>query len=239
MNNSNNFQFSSINTTDNLLVEKKLNWLYELEEHKAICEEDWHQIISLAFDSDAEVRLQVSEILALFPSKESENLLLGMLNDTSFLVRASVCDSLHFSNSPIVLHALVNSTNDKHYLVRGYAALSIGDIQYSAKANSQQIIEYLKNMERTEKNEWVKIAVYRSLFLLNEVSYGTKLLNMVNSRFYKNRCFVINLLSEFIDLSYEIPEMENILRQRLKSEKYVSVKESIKKILIKIENKWK
>lgn len=129
---------------NNYTTEEKLDFIFSLEENQSLCIDDWNQIKSFSEDNDSEVRYRVAELLALFPSDESEKLLVSMLNDHNYMVRASACDSLSFSNSSVTIELLTRLAKDSRYLVRGYAVLSIGDIQKNISAYSPEIIESLK-----------------------------------------------------------------------------------------------
>jgi len=64
------------------------------------------------------------------------------------------------------LQALKQSAQDNRYLVRGYAILSVGDVQRNIKVNNKPTIDFLKDIEKKEKSRWVKTAVYRSMLLI-------------------------------------------------------------------------
>lgn len=110
-------------------INEKIDYIYSLEECSKLNEKDIQKLKILAADSEEEIRLAVSEVLALFTDETSEKILLSMLNDTSYLVQASTCDSLYFSSSLSTLTVLKGLSKHNRVLVRGYAALSIGDIQ--------------------------------------------------------------------------------------------------------------
>lgn len=219
--------------SDKLTSEQKLDFIYELEDKTALNADEWNMISNLINDSSSEIRLAVSELLALFPSSHSEKLLLSVLNDSDYLIRASVCDSLSFSKSQETLEKLMIIAKDKRYLVRGYAILSIGDIQLSLKADSNSTIEYLKELEQKEKSQWVKTAIYRSLFILGDFSYGEKLVDMINNRYYKNRIFALNLIEQLFENNQysNLPDIATVIKKRLETEKAYSVKTELSKIL--------
>ncbi len=222
---------------EDLTIEEKMNLIYKLEKVKNLTDDEWDKIVKLLCDDSPEVRLGVSELLAMFPSADSERLLLSILDDSDYLVRASVCDSLSFSQSQETLYKLMDFAKDKKYLVRGYAILSIGDIQFKLQSNSNSTIEYLKVLEQKETSQWVKIAIYRSLFILGDFSYGKKLLDMLNNRYYKNRSFVLSLLEQLFenDQYSNLLDVKTILQKRLETEKTYSVKLKICKLLNIVE----
>lgn len=207
-------------------TDDKLDFIEELEQLELMSKEDWEDISILLQDKDSEVRLRASELLALFPTRESERLLLSIRKDPDYLVRASACDSLYFSKSLETLNFLIDSAKDKRYLVRGYAILSIGDVQYHIDSDKSTTVSFLENLYHKEPSEWVRIAISRSLFILGKSSYGDYLLSMINSRYYKNRCFVISLLEQLIESKsdFVIPKMRTVLESRLERENAQSVK---------------
>lgn len=217
-------------------LDDKLNYILSLEEGEYLSDDDWSNIKRLSRDKDSEVRFRVTELLALFQSDESVRLLVSLLNDDDHLVRASACDSLSFGNSIDILKLLLKAAKDKRYIVRGYAILSIGDVQNNIGSNANEIIRILKSLYLKESSEWVKIAIARSLYTLGEVSYLYPMLNRLNTRYYKNRCFVLNLLEQLIDSNKisNISELQQILNKRLEIEKVISVKTTLKKLISKI-----
>lgn len=219
--------------SEELTLQQKLDIIYKLEDKTDLSADDWNKISELINDNSSEIRLEISELLALFPSENSEKMLLSILNDSDYLIRASVCDSLYFSVSQETLHKLMTFAKDKRYLVRGYAILSIGDIQLNLKTDSGPIVEYLKMLEQKEKSQWVKIAIYRSLFILGDLSYGEKLVNMINNRYYKNRIFALNLIKQlFEDNQYNnMPNIITVIYKRLETERAYSVKLELNKLL--------
>lgn len=215
--------------------EEKLDLVFSLEEKRSLSKNDWSNIQKFVNDKDSEVRYEAASLLALFPSEMSERLLISMLNDDDHLVRVAVCDSLSFSKSSDTLNLLVKAEKDKRFLVRGYAILSIGDIQKNIESDPTEIINLLKYLNDKETCEWVKIAISRSLYILGEVSYENYLLEKLNSRSYKNRCFVLSLLEELID---DNVINKNIilshLNQRLEIENALSVKTKLQRLINKI-----
>lgn len=217
-------------------TEEKLDYIFSMEEMDELSDEDWVKINVLIHDSDPEIRMRASELFPLFPSDKSEKALLSLLDDGDYLVRSSVCDSLSFSSSPDTRDRLTRLTKDKRFLVRGYAALSIADIELRIGQNPEETIEFLKSFYQKESSEWVKIAIARSLYLLGEYSYGDILLSAINSRYYKNRCFVISLLKELVESKMEtnLPNMLSTLQKRVEVEKAYSVKTELQHILEKL-----
>lgn len=214
-------------------AEEKIDLVISLEEKNSLNNNDWSDIKDFAEDKESEVRYRVSELLSLFPSNESEKLLLPMLNDTDNLVRASVCDSLSFSKSPDTLRMLMKSAKDKRFLVRGYAALSIGEVQKNIGLNQNETVDFLKRLNQKESSEWVKIAISYSLYILGENSYGNFILEKINSRYYKNRCFVLSVLEELMinNMVDKMPPILPILKQRLKVERAYSVKNKLERLI--------
>lgn len=219
--------------SEELTLEQKLDFIYKLEDKTDLNANEWKAVSELINDDSSEIRLVASELLALFPSTNSEKLLLSILNDSDYLVRASVCDSLSFSKSPETLQRLMCFAKDKRCLVRGYAVLSIADIQLNLQTDLSLTIEYLKTLEQNEKSQWVKTAVYRSIFILGDLSYGEKLVGMINNRYYKNRLFALNLIQQLFEnnQSNNLPNIVNVINNRLAVEKAYSVKLKLRELL--------
>lgn len=211
----------------------KLETLSELENAKWPTDTDWISITRFAHDEDSEIRYRTCELLALFPSPESEQLLLGRLNDQDRLVRASACDSLSFSKSLETLQALKRAAEDRTCLVRGYAVISLADVQLHSETNPKETIAFLKKVESQESSDWVRIFLYRSLLILGEYTYGRLLLGMVHNRYYKNRCAALSLLEELVANGYVdyLPGIKAVLEDCISVEQAYSVKLKLEKLL--------
>ncbi len=218
--------------------EEKIQYISSLEESISLGDSDFSNLVELAEDEDSEVRYRVAELLALFPSEESERLLVAMCNDTDYMVRVSACDSLAFSKSIETLKILFKAAKDKRFLVRGYAILSIGDIQNNIGINSNGTIDFLKQLFQKESSEWVRIAISHSLYHLGEYSFGDYLLEKLNSRYYQNRCAVLNSLDQLYDnnMIHNMPGLLPILTKRFEIESAYSVKEHLQRFIHKIMN---
>lgn len=218
---------------DKLSVDKKFEAIDKLKESTNLDDNDWMMLSVLSNDENQEIRLEVSEVLALFPTIESEKILLNLLNDSDYLVRASACDSLYFSLSQETLKKLKLMTKDSRYLVRGYAVLSIGDVQKNVKVNKKPTIKFLKTLETEEKSRWVKIAVYRSLFILEEVSYIDKLICAINDSNYKNRSFALSLIEQLLDdnVLFDFNMLKQTAQNRLAIEKNLPIRQKLQKVI--------
>lgn len=218
---------------DKLSVDKKFEAIDKLKESANLDDNDWMMLSVLSNDENQEIRLEVSEVLALFPTIESEKILLNLLNDSDYLVRASACDSLYFSLSQETLKKLKLMTKDSRYLVRGYAVLSIGDVQKNVKVNKKSTIVFLKTLETEEKSRWVEIAVYRSLFILEEVSYIDKLICAINDTNYKNRSFALSLIEQLLDdnVLFDFNMLKQTAQNRLEIEKNLPIRQKLQKVI--------
>ena len=207
---------------------EKLDYLLNLDTEKQ--EIDFHIVRQLSNDTDAEVRSQCAETLALIPCEESESILVSLLDDADNLVRANACDSLKFSHSKLIVKKLIFMLSDTSYLVRGYATLTIADIlaNISEGQFSGEVVQLFKNNEATEKSDWVKIAIYRSLVMLGENEYFIPFLNMLHSSDYRNRIFVLNIID---DIPNHKKEILNHLMKQQREEVISHIKQKIQEKL--------
>lgn len=218
-----------------LTFNEKFDYINTLREKTTPDENDWNEIEKLSSDESSEIRQLIGEVLALFPCDKSEELLLSMLHDKDYLVRTNVVDSLSFSKSQKTLRSLQELLSDKSVTVRGYAALSIGDIQRCIGGDIRKTVNMLRNSFFSEKSEWGKIAIASSLCLLGETQFSQALFSAVNSRYYKNRCFALNSLADLPGLYSN--ELLNLLRDRQKTENALCVKENLEKLIATVEGK--
>ncbi len=152
---------------------------------------DYFLIEIMRYNDDLEVRLAVSEMLAMFPCDKSEEILLSMLDDKDYIVRASSCDSLYFSKSEKVLQHLKKIAVNDYYIVRGYAFFSIGDIINNTEKFDQ--LDFLKKCFFKEKSKWVKVAIAEafSLNCAEDSRYMDFILAQVYNKKYQIRSMAL------------------------------------------------
>ena len=213
-----------------------LDYVYSLEEKEMADETDLAKLSELAKSEYSEVRTAVSEVLVCFYNEDSEKILVKMLNDSDSLVQASACDSLGCSKSSTVLRKLCDMSRNKSFLVRGYAAFSVGDVQLNIGGDSEKTAVFLKKWLKREKSEWVITAIVRSLFILGNRDYLACLLKQLENDNYKIRYMALNCLSEFPDMPVTLDKsaMQQIisaLKERLNNEKVKYAKEKIRQLI--------
>lgn len=210
-----------------------LDFIGNCSRKKSLRENEWLRIAALSGSNSYDIRYAVSELLALFPCSDSENILLSLLHDDDAMIRASACDSLSFSRSAQTRDRLAEQLKDRNKLVRGYAALSIGDIQRNLD-DTERTVDILQSSYRKERSKWCRLAIARSLLLLGDASYTDDLLNAVNDRSYQIRGFALKLMIDLINdygLKTDPSATVAVLSERREKETAVSVKNNIIQLL--------
>lgn len=217
---------------------QEIEYIHSLEEKENLNKADWERLKEFSESPDSEVRIAVSEVLVNFCNGTSERILLKMLDDADVMVQASASDSLCFSSSPDVLDKLIGISGHKKFLVRGYAALSIGDIQHNIGSNSDRTETFLKKWFKTERSVWVKTAIARSLFLIGNDEYLPFMLEQLDNKNYQIRCMALNTVSEFAErgLDRKTSDILCSLKKRKKAEKVQHISEKISLLIGKYEN---
>lgn len=112
--------------------------------------DEWRIVGGLTQAISENDRIEAAEILARHPAAGSERVLLKMLIDPAALVRASAAEALSFGRSEEVLDALFKASADRSRLARGYAVLSLADVQKtSAKAPAQRLTACARDMKKS------------------------------------------------------------------------------------------
>lgn len=186
----------------------------------ALTDNDWNILEYLSHHTDYEVRLYLAEVLSYFHCLNSENILMKMLDDTEILVVSSACDSLSFSDSLQVFDALNKCTKSSHFIIRGYAYMSIGEI-LSRKVVKINDLDYFSCFLKREKSVWVKASIAYLLCINdyhNNVSY---IIDLLNNRYYNYRLYALNLIDSLLKKSISIDKqyIRHILLLRIKIEK--------------------
>ena len=172
--------------------------LNKLEEKNILTGNDINLLKKLLVDSDEEKKILISQILAKDNTTRSENILLGLINDKSELVRANACDSLYNNISNNVVEELLVKANNDTSLVKYYAILSFGDIVEINTENKQKVIGNLRNLRKNNKDISVNISISKVLYQLGNKAELNILLNYLDDSNYQNRCATLNCISEII-----------------------------------------
>lgn len=216
---------------------EKIIVLTQLEEksyEEELAENDYRILNELSYDKDVFIRDRVAEILVESSDEKGEEILLRLTNDNDWLVRADACDSLCISESVTTYNLLKKmAKKDTSGYVRGYAILSLGDI--ADKINKEdELLEYLEDRLKHEKVQFTKINIYAVLYNLGRKEYFDKLLSMINSKKYTNRCAVVVSLQEIANESNR-DMIINVLLEHKKKETAMSVIYTIDDAIKKIE----
>lgn len=215
-------------------IQYDLDFIEECYHKKSLTDSEWQRIEELSDSNSYDIRYNVSELLALLPCSKSESILLSLLHDDDAMIRASVCDSLSFSRSAQTRDKLTEHLKDKNKLIRGYAALSIGDIQRKLD-DMEKTVDILQSFYRKERSKWCRLAMSRSLLLLGDDSKADDLLDAINNRYYHIRCFTLKLLIDLLEdygIKVDSTAAISILVKRKIIETSLSVNENIDKLII-------
>lgn len=217
-----------------LNADEKWNLLNNLDDALCLSEDEIDFILQLTNDSDPDVRIRSAQLLAQVPSHIAQPVLLALLQDGDDLVRVNACDSL--SNCP-TRESLVSlkriAKQDRIYLVRGYAVISIGDISFQLPLEKETTKLFLLNGYAHEKSTWVKISYSYALYLAGIKEYSQFILDQVNNRYYHIRCHAIQMLHYLMNPDLAEDSI-SILEDRLKIETSLAVLQRIQNLLKKI-----
>jgi len=195
---------------------EELKWLEDFSIHK-----------------EEAIRARVAVILASFTEKTGENILINLTRDKDFLVRVEACDSLSHSESLSTYKILKRvASQDKNGMVRGYAISSFSEISKTLNRNIETSRFMMQRLEK-EKVIFVRINIYKVLYDMGERQYLRCLLRSINTKVYRNRCAVVNLLAELLDNSNK-QEIKNAIEERKNIEKTRAVNSTINDLLNRI-----
>ena len=192
------------------------------------------QLERLSTCDEEDVRSRVAAVLANFTEERGEKILTDLTRDKEYLVRVEACDSLSHSKSLVTYDLLMKrAKQDQNGMVRGYAISSLSQIA-SALHKEQELITFLIQRLLDENVMFTKINIYKTLYDMGEYKYLDCLLSCLNTKVYQNRCAVVHLLNEIID----VDNYENIvkaLKERKEVEKTIAVISAINELLAKIQ----
>lgn len=141
-------------------------------------------------------RIEVARLLIDATTKEGIDLLKELARDKNYLVRVEACDSLGSfateENKKMLQEILLSDT---HFLVRGYALMSFGDICKSLEQEVYGKEVLLYGLEK-ERSTFVKVNYYTYLYMFEEENYLTLLVKQIKSKKDNIRCCVVKSLGE-------------------------------------------
>lgn len=218
-------------------IDEKLDIIEALGNSDVFTEYNLELLRYFSQDEEGEVRVKVAEILVFSSSSYTEEILINLLKDKDELVRVNACDSLSVSRSCEVINLLKDRIlMDKSSLVRGYAALSIGDIVKNTSCDIKELELFFRKVLVKEKVNWVKINFYKVLYIIGNETYLSLIINELKNRSYRSRCLVVNILGDLVSKKNSFL-IRTALIQRLKIEKTVAVRSAIEKTLHILEGK--
>ena len=181
-------------------------------------------LLNISHDRRYDIRVGALENLALFKSRAViHRLEKALLSDASDIVRITAAEILGDLKIPSTKNSLVMAFQDSDYMVRGYAAISLS--YYGPES-----IKILERRLHLEKSSWAMVCLYVGLYHLGRKEYLKPLLEKLNSKRYRVRILIVNLLTEIIKAE-DIKVVEKKFRIALRKEKALSVKGSMRKSL--------
>ena len=215
-------------------MKEKYEQLTTLEEKEgALSASDFEILEKISYDLDEGLRANVARILVDSSGEQSRKFLFRLANDTIALVRIEACDSLCNEVSEDTYELLKKKIQmDRNSLVRGYAVASLADVGVDLGL-TKETERFLRNHSEKEIAIFTRIQLYAALCLLGNSAFLDKLLAMLNTKNYSNRCATIHSLVA-ITSNVNVEEISNALKERMKCEKTHAVRSTIENSLAKI-----
>lgn len=195
--------------------------------------EELKQLEHFSTHKAEDIRARVAIILASFTEKQGENLLINLAKDKDSLVRVEACDSLSHSESFGTYKTLKRiASQDKNGMVRGYAISSLSEISKILDRNLETSKFMMERLEK-EKVVFTRINIYKALYDMGERQYLECLIRDLNTKVYRNRCAVVNLLAELINNDNK-QKIKDAIEKRRDIEKTIAVNSTIDNLLDQI-----
>lgn len=211
-------------------VESILSILDNISEKDIINETDNKFLVLQTNNSDAEIRAYAAQLLVRSNCDSARKALLKLCGDYDELVRVNACDSLcRYAKNDVYNRLLYCAVNDKSNLVKFYALSSIIDIIPCLKVDKNSLKDVFVRVGNTSHIP-VKAVCFKGLIVLGYEKYLYNLKELLSSEDYTNRCAVVNVLGDLLEIgNYEY--ISDMLRERRRIETSGAVISTIDNVL--------
>lgn len=215
-------------------VNDKLDYLFEIEAGRV---PDFAILESYSTDHESLVRAETATALLYCFNEQAEQILLRLVRDPQWLVRAEAVDSLRESSSLQVLNQIREiSRSDRSMVVRAFAVLSFHDAALAAGVNKTEILSILEQGLKNEKSHFVFYEYYCVMYQLGKKEYLNKLFEGRHEKKHTSRCGVVSRLTEIVNHE-NAEEIRTFALEWLKKEKIRSVSSRLEELLKQCEAK--
>ncbi|MEJ5250798.1 MAG: HEAT repeat domain-containing protein [Chthonomonadetes bacterium] len=155
----------------------------------------------------------------------------SLLFDPEDVVRCSAAEQLGYWEKPSVLPFLVAALADRSWLVRGWAAAAIGDMNV-IRYRTLHIQRIVEEAFRLETHPFPKLNMGYALYRFGDRGYLDYILSLLSHRSYRIRCAVANTLLEILQENIaDTGVIYHAVEQALQTEKTVAARESFRRVL--------
>lgn len=182
------------------------------------------RVLELSQDVDREVRYRAIEFIQQSGILDTLKTVRQYLCDSDELIRVICLEILGEVQDERSVKDIDSLLDDESFLVRGAAAISLGEIGISSS------IDKLLSRLSVEDDDEVKIPIYSALYSLGQDAYLEKLLDGLNNEYYRVRCATANLLTDITN-NHNKAKIIEALSIALQKEETVAASSSIKNAL--------
>lgn len=181
-----------------MTVEKAYEILDMISEKNCIDLDDKKALIELSANDDAEIRAYVAELLVLSNESDIEERLINMCGDQDELVRINAYDSLsNFTTIDSYSCLLKCVQSDESNLARNYALLAIIDIMNCVEISKVELKELFLTYS-CDNEVFTKAICFKGLYVLGEIEYLDRIIQLLNAEEYQDRCAILNILRDIM-----------------------------------------
>jgi len=183
-------------------------------------------LFCLLRDGNSFVRSASLKSLGKIGDKRGFSEALLRLKDNDEIVRIDAIECLGDLDAKKASKYLIRYLDDKNELIRKYAAIIIGE------SGDNKAKYWLEKRLKNERSGLAKTGLLYGLFLLGQQERLADIIQLLNSKRYQVRCYVVNTLAAVIN-STNRDEILSILSQANDNEPTIAVRSSIKTALRK------
>lgn len=211
--------------------EKAEKRLSDMNEKDILNDNDYEFLDEIGKSDDMCIKCDAADLLINYKTKQAVEILKTLSDDNDATVRASAYDNMWvFEKQDFdeILRKAVSCESDG--IARSYAILSLYDLYLQNDCDTAELIDFMHNLYKTEKDRRCKLQYLRNFYISGETDKLGEIIGYLEDKDYRMRITVVNTISEILNKENK-EVLLSVVKKRLKPEKSRAVKASLEKFV--------